>query len=198
MYCKQYVAFNTVSLTYLSWPTEALEEAGAAGSTDINGDFSNVDESPPLPESFSCSIRLRAKSHVSLTSWAGSKAKLFSKNGILLSKPIAPRASAAYNIKNQKGRLDEQKTWSNSKHTGISRGLQFHLMPNNGVQRKIIKNRHQSWDGICILHLPQCKCSLMSQQIRRISSCYANKISTMSFSFQYSLGCRLYKHHRGG
>lgn len=106
MHCKQYIAFFAVSLTYLSWPTEALEEAGAAGSTDKNGDFSTVDDSSSLPESFSCSIRLRANSHVSLTSCAGSKAKLFSKNGILLSKPIAPRASAAYTITNQNDRLD--------------------------------------------------------------------------------------------
>lgn len=55
---------------YLSSSTEE-EAAGAAGSTDKKGDVSDTDVL------FNPSIRLRASSQVSLTSGAGSEAKLF-------------------------------------------------------------------------------------------------------------------------
>lgn len=77
--------------TNLSWSTEEQEDAGAAGSTDIKGDLSS---SFP-PALFICSIRFRANSQVSRTSWAGSKTKLFFRKGTLVSNPIAPSASAA-------------------------------------------------------------------------------------------------------
>lgn len=78
-----------LTMTNLSSHTED-KAAGAAGSTDKKGDDSETDLF------FSSSIRLSASSHVSRTSGAGSNAKLFFSSAMLLSKPIAPRASAAY------------------------------------------------------------------------------------------------------
>uniref|UniRef100_A0A2P2IZV0 Uncharacterized protein MANES_05G087500 n=1 Tax=Rhizophora mucronata TaxID=61149 RepID=A0A2P2IZV0_RHIMU len=87
--------FSSSRRTSLSLSTGEPEEAGAAGSTDIKGDLSVVDD-PSMPTlALISSIRLRASSQVSLTSWAGSTIRLFFKRGTLPSKPIAPRASAA-------------------------------------------------------------------------------------------------------
>lgn len=53
--------------TNLSISTEEQDEAGAAGSTDINGDLSVMGDSSLL-EAFNFSILLSASSHVSRTS----------------------------------------------------------------------------------------------------------------------------------
>lgn len=53
--------------TNLSISTEEQDEAGAAGSTDINGDLSVMDD-PSLPDAFNFSILSSASSHVSRTS----------------------------------------------------------------------------------------------------------------------------------
>jgi len=84
--------------TNLSCWTEAQEVAGTAGSTDLKGDSSVAANSSVLPASFKCWIRWRANSHVSRTSSAGSESKLFFRRGTLPSEPIAPNASAAYEI----------------------------------------------------------------------------------------------------
>lgn len=52
----------------LRFSTEEQDAAGAAGSTDIKGDFSIKDDPRSWIVSFNCSIRLRASSHVSRTS----------------------------------------------------------------------------------------------------------------------------------
>lgn len=75
--------------TNLNWSTEEQEVAGAAGSTDLNG------ESSVVAASFKFRIRWRANSQVSRTSWAGSESKLDFNRETLPSEPIAPSASAA-------------------------------------------------------------------------------------------------------
>jgi len=81
--------------TNLSWLTEEQELAGAAGSTDLNGEIPGAVESSVAAACFKLRIRWRANSHVSRTSWAGSESKLCFKRETLLSEPIAPSASAA-------------------------------------------------------------------------------------------------------
>lgn len=54
--------------TNLSWLTEEKAAAGAAGSTDMKGDFSVVDDWLLASTLLNSSILLRANSHVSRTS----------------------------------------------------------------------------------------------------------------------------------
>lgn len=80
---------------YLSCSTEEYRVEGLAGSTDKKGDVATQFASSPLALFFCSFIRLIANSHVSCTSRAGSDSKLLVNRGITLSRPIAPRASAA-------------------------------------------------------------------------------------------------------
>lgn len=68
-------------------------------------------DDPSLPDAFNFSILSSASSHVSRTSWAGSETRLFFSKGILLSKPIAPRASAACSVIKPKKKATIIKNW---------------------------------------------------------------------------------------
>lgn len=120
--------------TNLSWSTEEHEVAGAAGSTDLKGDTSVADDSSLFPASFKCSIRWRASSQVSRTSWAGSKSKLFFNIGRLLSEPIAPRASAAYEVitksiillkEERNSGMQRKEQWNKIRKKGVPHGEQW-------------------------------------------------------------------------